>query len=70
MIIRPGLLDRLKTISGLTDDGLAAAVGVSRNTLHRLRNGEPPSAAVIAGIARAFDLGLGEVAVIVDGEAA
>lgn len=70
VVIRPGLLDRLQTNAGLNDEAFARAIGASRTTLHRVRNGESPSIAFIAGVARAFSLGLGEVAVIVDGEAA
>lgn len=65
VLIRDGLLDRLKATSGLTDEAFAKAIGVSRATLVRVRNGgEAPSIAFIAGIANAFSLGLGEVAII------
>lgn len=68
--IRPGLLDRLKAQSGVaSDDAFARLIGVSRATLVRVRDrGEAPSAGFIAGLALAFDLGLGEVAVAVEGQ--
>lgn len=67
VVIRPGLLDRLKLNSHITDDEtFARAIGVSRATLSRVKAGETPSIGFIAGVAKAFGLGLGEVAVIVE----
>lgn len=67
--IRPGLLDRLKANSHIADDeAFARAIGVSRATLSRVKAGESPSIAFIAGVANAFGLGLGEVAVIASDE--
>lgn len=65
--LRDGLIDRLKSNSGITsDDAFARTIGVSRNTLARVQAGELPSIRVIAGIANAFGLSLGEVAVPVE----
>lgn len=69
--IRPGLLDRLKKNAGIADDAaFARLLGVSRDTLYRLREGSAPSIATIASISQAFSLGLGEVAVVVPTSAA
>lgn len=63
-VIRPGLLDRLKTNSGIrSDDAFAKLIGVSRATLQRYRDGEEPSLRAVVGIADAFGLALGEVVV-------
>lgn len=65
--LREGLIDRLKANSGIvSDDAFARTIGVSRATLSRVQAGEEPSIRVIAGIAQAFGLSLGEVAVAVD----
>lgn len=67
--IRPGLLDRLKINSGIHDDeSFARVIGVSRATLARVKAGEAPSVGFIAGVARGFGLGLGEVAEVVTDE--
>jgi DNA-binding phage protein len=64
--IRDGLLDRLKKNAGIADDvAFARLLGVSRDTLYRLREGAAPSVGTIASIAQAFSLGVGEVATIV-----
>lgn len=69
-IIRPGLLDRLQTHSGIKqDDAFAASIGVSRATLARLKDGEMPSLATAIQIARTFGLGLGEVVEMVEAPA-
>lgn len=62
IMIRPGLLDRLKTLSGLTnDDAFAGAIGTSRSTLVAVRDGRrEPSLGFAVGIAKAFGLGLSE----------
>ncbi|WP_100813916.1 helix-turn-helix domain-containing protein [Microbacterium lacus] len=65
--LRDGLLDRLKTNSGITsDEAFARTIGISRATLNRVQAGEEPSIRVIVGIAHAFGLGLGEVAVAIE----
>jgi putative transcriptional regulator len=66
VIIHPGLLDRLKENSGNTsDEAFAHAIGSSRSTLDRVKAGrDSPSIGFIAGIAAAFGLGLGEVAIV------
>jgi putative transcriptional regulator len=67
-VVRPGLLDRLKKNAGIVDDeAFARLIGSSRSTLIRVRNGGEPSMGFVTGVARAFGLGLGEVAVISDG---
>ncbi|GGH33937.1 helix-turn-helix transcriptional regulator [Microbacterium album] len=61
-VIRPGLLDRLKDHSGIkSDEAFARTIGVSRETLNRLKKGEEPSLRTVIGIAHAFGLALGEV---------
>ena len=65
--IRPGLLDRLKTNSGIkSDDAFARMIGISRATLQRLKSGEEPTLRTVVGIAQAFGLALGEVVEIVE----
>lgn len=65
-MIRTGLLDRLKTNSGIRDDeSFARKLGISRATLHRLRKGDEPSIRAVVTIAGAFGLGLGEVVEVV-----
>lgn len=60
--VRPGLLDRLKTNSGIkSDEAFARMIGVSRATLTRLKAGEEPTLRTVVGIAQAFGLALGEV---------
>lgn len=69
VIIRPGLLDRLKNNSGIkSDEAFARTIGTSRSTLDRVSNGEAPSIGFIAGVASAFGLGLGEVAIVAPDE--
>lgn len=64
--IREGLLERLKSNAGIRDDeSFARLIGASRATLARIKAGEAPSAQFVAGIALAFDMGLGEIAVAV-----
>ena len=63
VVVREGLIDRLKAQAGIkSDDAFARLIGTSRATLVRVKAGEEPSIRVIAGIAQAFGLGLGEVA--------
>nr|DAS61472.1 MAG TPA: SOS-response transcriptional repressor [Caudoviricetes sp.] len=63
--IRPGLLERLKRISGITsDETFARAIGTSRATLVEIRAGRRvPSMPFAVGVASAFGLGLSEVVV-------
>lgn len=70
VMVRPGLLDRLRRNSGITsDDAFAAAIGTSRSTLVRIRDrGEEPSMGFAVGVAKAFGLGLGEVVVWEDAD--
>lgn len=61
-VIRDGLLDRLKTQSGIkSDDAFARLIGTSRASLNRYKAGEEVSMRAAVGIATAFGLGLGEV---------
>ncbi|MBF6333418.1 helix-turn-helix domain-containing protein [Nocardia transvalensis] len=48
----PGLLDQLKEVRGFTEEQLADELEVHRDTLRRVRNGHPPSAHLIANVAR------------------
>ena len=67
VIIRSGLLERLKANAGIRDDeAFARLIGSSRATLARIKAGESPSTAFLAGIAVAFGLGLGEIAEVVE----
>lgn len=64
VIIRPGLLDRLKAHNGIqSDEALARIMGISRATLQRYKGGEEPSLRAIANLADAFGLALGEIVV-------
>ncbi|WP_373686650.1 helix-turn-helix domain-containing protein [Nocardia terpenica] len=47
----PGLLDLLKEARGFTEEELAAALDVHKETLRRVRNGHPPSPRLIAHVA-------------------
>lgn len=70
VVIRPGLLDRLKRNSGVADDeSFARLIGTSRATLNRVRAGEAPSMGFAAGIVTAFGLGFGEVVVLAEDDA-
>lgn len=63
--IRDGLIDRLRTLSGITsDEAFARAIGTSRSTLADVKNGDrEPSLAFAIGTADAFGLGLSEIVV-------
>lgn len=68
-VIRPGLLDRLKTQSGIrSDEAFARTIGISRATLNRVKAGEEPNLRTVIGIAQAFGLALGEVVVVSERE--
>lgn len=59
--IKPGLLKRLRSISGIaSEDAQARAIGVDRTTLRRVDAGAQPSAAFMVGLCATFGLGLGE----------
>lgn len=59
--IKPGLLERLRTFSGITsDDAQARMLGVDRATINRIKNGEQPSAKFMAALCSSYGLGLGE----------
>lgn len=61
IIVRPGLLDRLKETRGIrTDEAMAGAVGVSESTYARVKRGYEPSALFMRGLCSAFGLGVGE----------
>lgn len=63
--VRPGLLKRLRDISGISsDEAQAKMLGIGRTTLHRLETGAQPSAAIIVAICETYDLGIGEAFVI------
>ncbi len=71
VMIRPGLLDRLKDASGIrSDDAFARTIGITRQTLSRLRAGDEPNLRTVVGIAQAFDLAFGEVVQVVSVSAA
>lgn len=63
--IRPGLIDRLRQISGLaSDEAFARAIGASRSTVAAVKAEErEPSMQFAVGIAEAFGLGLSEIIV-------
>ncbi|MDU0864457.1 hypothetical protein [Actinomyces urogenitalis] len=66
LMVRPGLLDRLKEIGGIaTDEAMADIAHVSLSTYYRYRNREKAvTSEFVARIGKAFGLGPGEVAVI------
>lgn len=66
MIVRPGILDRLKETRGIhTDEAMAGAIGVSESTYARVKRGQEPSTMFIRGLCSAFGLGAGEAVTIV-----
>jgi len=69
VIFRPGLLDRLQRLSGLSNESFAAAIGTDTAVLEKVRNGQAPSLAMIAGVASAFSMALGEIAQLSSDEA-
>lgn len=59
--IKPGLLERLRNLSGIpSDDAQARMLDVSRATIDRIKNGEQPSAKFMAALCSSYGLGLGE----------
>ena len=67
LIVRPGILDRIKDVKGIqTDAGMAALGGVSLSTSRRYREGESPvSPDFIARIGISLGYSAGELVVIV-----
>lgn len=66
IIVRHGLLDRLKEAPGIrTDEAMARAVGVSESTYARVKCGQEPSAMFMRGLCSAFGLGDGEAFALV-----
>ena len=64
--LRPGLLDRLRRMSGLvSDEAFARAIGVTIEELRAVAAGTAPSMRFIAGLGDAFGLSLGEIATFV-----
>lgn len=64
--LRPGALDRVQALAGIkNDEDFARAVGVSPATMHRAKSGKGDSVRLIAGIAKVFGYGIGEIAVAV-----
>lgn len=60
--IRPGLLERLRTIGGIpSEDAQARMIGVDRTTLRRIDKGAPPSSAFIAQMVVTYGMGIGEM---------
>lgn len=59
--IKAGLLERLRTLSGInSDDAQARMLGVYRATINRIKNGDQPSAKFMAALCSSYGLGLGE----------
>lgn len=59
--IKAGLLERLRTLSGInSDDAQARMLGVDRATINRIKNGDQPSAKFMAALCSSYGLGLGE----------
>lgn len=70
MRIRSGLLERLRETRSIPSvEHQARLAGLSRTTLERIDNGAAPSAAAMAQICLAFNLGPGEAFEIVDAAA-
>lgn len=66
LIVRPGLLDRLKKTHGFASDAaMARLCGVSLNTYIAYRDGKKsPSAEFIANLGTALGMSVGEIAII------
>lgn len=59
--IRPGLLKRLRDLSGISsDEAQARMLDVSRSTINRIEKGDQPSAHFIVSVCTTYNLGLGE----------
>lgn len=62
IIVRPGLLDRVKRSHGIASDAaMARLIGVTETTYDRIRRGESPSAQTAALLCSAFNFTPGEV---------
>ncbi len=60
--IRPGLLERLRSIGGIpSEEAQARMIGVDRTTLRRIDKGAPPSSAFIAQMVVTYGMGIGEM---------
>lgn len=69
--IRPGLLERLRTMRSIPSEEIQARmIGVDRTTLRRVDHGGVPSGAFIAGMVVAFQMGIGEMFEVVTDEGA
>lgn len=67
--IKPGLLERLRNLSGIaSDEAQARMLGVSRGVIDRMKNGEQPSAKFMATLCSSYGLGLGEAFEIYEAE--
>ena len=67
IIIRPGLLERLRRMSGVVSDAaFARLLGVGTEELAAVAAGAAPSMRFLAGISDAFGLSLGEIATIAE----
>ncbi|MDR6574304.1 putative transcriptional regulator [Curtobacterium sp. 320] len=59
--VKPGLLERLRKINGITsEEHQARLMGVHRITLRRVDDGATPSGAFMAALCETYGLGLGE----------
>ena len=67
IIVRPGLLERLRRMSGVVSDtAFARLIGVSAEELAAVAGGASPSMRFVAGVSDAFGLSLGEIAIIAE----
>jgi len=59
--VKPGLLERLRKINGITsEEHQSRLMGVNRITLRRVDAGATPSGAFMAALCETYGLGLGE----------
>ena len=71
IIVRPGLLERLRRMSGVVSDtAFARLIGVSAEDLAAVAAGAPPSMRFMAGLSDAFGLSLGEIAIVAESTSA
>lgn len=69
--IRPGLLKRLRDMSGInSDEAQARMLGFDRTTIYRIEQGAQPSAAFMASVCTTYGIGLGEAFEIIENESA
>lgn len=65
--VKPGLLERLRKIHGITSEEVQARlIGVDRTTLRRIDRGATPSGAFMASLCETYGLGLGEAFEVVN----